>query len=121
MLAMQSLALSYLNRTATKEIIFWKMATINVSELRERAKQIVTAIAFGEVCELESIPGAGSAPGATIESAGVAIKGDYLAKLRMYTTPIIARVKDSKTFIDLRTVQPDDDQTLIQALRSLNS
>ena len=121
MLAMQSLALSYLNRTATKEIVFWKMATINVSELRERAKQIVTAIGFGEVCELESIPGAGSAPGATIESAGIAIKGDYLAKLRMNTTPIIARVKDSKTFIDLRTLQPDDDQTLIQALRSLNS
>lgn len=119
--SMQSLALSYLNRSANSEILFWKMATISVAELRERAQKIITESEVGAVCELESIPGAGSAPGASISSAGVVIDGDHLAKFRLNTTPIIARVKDSKTFIDLRTVQPVDDEVLIQALSSLRA
>ncbi|NDD72948.1 MAG: hypothetical protein EBZ52_07235, partial [Actinobacteria bacterium] len=68
-------------------------------------------------CALDSIPGAGSAPGATIASIGIVINGDHLTKLRMNETPIIARVKDNKTFLDLRTIQPEDDEIVAQALR----
>jgi hypothetical protein len=39
--------------------------------------------------------------------------------LRKHDVPIIARVKDSKTFIDLRTVRPQDDAVLVSALKSL--
>ena len=119
MVAMQSLAMSYLNRSATRDIAFWKMATISTSDLQSRAEKIVAAAKIGEVCALDSIPGAGSAPGATIASIGIVINGDYLAKLRMNATPIIARVKDDKTFLDLRTIQPDDDEIVVQALRRL--
>ena len=35
----------------------------------------------------------------------------------MNETPIIARVKDNKTFLDLRTIQPEDDEIVAQALR----
>ena len=119
MLSMQSLALAYLDRTVTTEITFWQMATIPVSELQLRAEKIISASGVGEVCALDSIPGAGSAPGATIASAGIVIAGDHLAKLRKHDVPIIARVKDSKTFIDLRTVRPQDDAVLASALKSL--
>ncbi len=119
MVAMQSLAMSYLNRSATRDIAFWKMATISTSDLQSRAEKIVAAAKIGEVCALDSIPGAGSAPGATIASIGIVINGDYLTKLRMNATPIIARVKDDKTFLDLRTIQPDDDEIVVQALRRL--
>ena len=119
MISMQSLALSYLARTATSEIAFWKMASISVAELQLRAEKIISAAHIGEVCSLDSIPGAGSAPGATIASAGVVIVGDHLAKLRNRELPIVARVKDSKTFFDLRTVRNEDDHLLIEALRSL--
>ena len=119
MIAMQSLALSYLGRTVTADVAFWKMANIAVSELQLRAEKIIKAAQVGEVCSLDSIPGAGSAPGATIASAGVVIAGDHLAKLRNRTLPIIARVKDSKTYFDLRTVRSEDDQLLIDALRNL--
>jgi hypothetical protein len=37
----------------------------------------------------------------------------------MNETPIIARVKDSQTFLDLRTIQPDDDEIVIRALQRL--
>jgi L-seryl-tRNA(Ser) seleniumtransferase len=119
MLAMQSLAMAYLGRTATKEIAFWKMATIATADLQSRAVKIVEAAKTGEVCALDSIPGAGSAPGATIDSFGIVINGDHLTKLRMNDTPIIARVKDNKTFLDLRTIQPDDDEIVVRALQRL--
>ena len=119
MFAMQSLAISYLGRTATNDIAFWKMATIAITELQSRAEKIIAATKTGEICMLDSIPGAGSAPGATIASIGIVVNGDYLSKLRMYDTPIIARVKDNKTFLDLRTIQPDDDAIVVQALQRL--
>ncbi|MFM8779101.1 MAG: L-seryl-tRNA(Sec) selenium transferase, partial [Acidimicrobiaceae bacterium] len=119
MFAMQSLAMAYLGRTATKEIAFWKMATITTADLQSRAEKIVKAAKTGEVCTLKSIPGAGSAPGATIDSFGIVINGDHLTKLRMDETPIIARVKDNKTFLDLRTIQPDDDEIVVRALQRL--
>jgi L-seryl-tRNA(Ser) seleniumtransferase len=119
MIAMQSLALAYLGRTVTADVAFWKMANIAVTELQLRAEKIIKAAQVGEVCSLDSIPGAGSAPGATIASVGVVIAGDHLAKLRSRQLPIIARVKDSKTYFDLRTVRSEDDQLLIDALRNL--
>jgi len=117
MFAMQSLAMSYLNRTATKEIAFWKMATLSQADLQARAEKIIDTAKLGEICALDSIPGAGSAPGATIASIGIVINGDHLTKLRMNDTTIIARVKDNKTFLDLRTIQPEDDEIVAQALR----
>ena len=119
MLAMQSLAMSYLNRSATKDIAFWKMATISSADLQSRAEKIIAATKTGEICALNSIPGAGSAPGATIDSFGIVIDGDYLTKFRMNATPIIARVRDNKTFLDLRTIQPEDDEIVIRALQRL--
>ena len=116
MISMQSLALSYLGRTATTDVAFWKMASTSVAELKLRAEKIITASQVGEVCLIESIPGAGSAPGASIASAGVVVAGDHLAKLRNRQLPIIARVKESKTYFDLRTVRSEDDHLLIDAL-----
>ena len=120
MVSLQSLALAYLRRTATSEIAFWKMATTSVFELKTRAESIITESGVGEVCELESIPGAGSAPGATIASVGVVIAGDHLKKLRGHQVPIIARVKDAKTYFDLRTVRKQDDHLLVDALRDIS-
>ncbi|NBY45357.1 MAG: hypothetical protein EBQ64_05220 [Acidimicrobiia bacterium] len=74
---------------------------------------------IGEICALDSVPGAGSAPGATIDSIGIVVNGDQLTKLRMNETPIIARVRDNKTFLDLRTIQPDDDEIVVRALQQL--
>jgi len=119
MLALQSLCLAYLNKTATKEIPFWKMAAISVEDLRARAQAIVAATKNHEVCQVDSLPGAGSAPGATIKSFGVVVRGDHLRELRSNSTPIIARVKDGRTFLDLRTVQPEDDEIVVRALNNL--
>jgi hypothetical protein len=52
-------------------------------------------------------------------SHGVVLDGDGLAALRAHSTPVIARVREGRTHLDLRTVFPHDDTIVIDALRSL--
>tara|TARA_Y100000590_G_C15319424_1_gene863403 strand:+ start:385 stop:585 length:201 start_codon:yes stop_codon:yes gene_type:complete len=54
-----------------------------------------------------------------IPSAGLALAGDRVAELRAGSPPIIARVADNTTVIDLRTVHPDDDPIVTSAVAAL--
>jgi L-seryl-tRNA(Ser) seleniumtransferase len=111
--ALQEVALTYLRRDGLA-LPFWRMASVPVAELRARAE----ALGVGEVVSTESLPGAGSLPGTTIPSAGVAVAGDHLARLRACEPAVIARVRDERTVCDLRTVDPADDELLASALRA---
>ena len=117
--ALQQTALAYLHRTVTTDIAFWRMVDQPLDELRRRAVQIVSASAVGEVADTESLPGAGAAPGVTIPSAGVAIAGDHLDVLRAHDPPIVGRARDGRTVLDLRSVDPHDDDVLVAALSAL--
>lgn len=118
--SLQQLALSYLRKTVCDDVPFWKMATVSLDELDRRAHHIVTAAKRGQVVDCLALPGAGSTPGSTIPSRGISVTGDHLADLRAHRPPIIGRVTDRQTLIDLRSVHPDDDPTLVAALRSLS-
>ena len=111
--AVQEVAMSYLRRDGAA-IPFWRMATVPAAELRRRAEAL--AVSAGEVVACESVPGGGSAPGVTIPSWGVAVGGDRTAALRAHEPPVIARVADGRTVLDLRTVDPADDAVLADAL-----
>ena len=65
----------------------------------------------------EAVPGAGSAPGVTMASVAVRVAGDHTAALRAATPPVIARTRDGATLLDLRSIEPDDDRHVAQALR----
>jgi L-seryl-tRNA(Ser) seleniumtransferase len=109
--ALQDVALAYLRRDG-QAIPFWRMATVPVAELRARAG----ALGVGVVIEASSVPGGGSTPGLEIPSAGVALDGDHTAALRRHDPPVIARVQDGRTVLDLRTVDPADDQHVAAAV-----
>jgi hypothetical protein len=47
------------------------------------------------------------------------LAGDQRAKLRHHATPVIARTVANTTYIDLRSVHPDDDSIIIDAVNSL--
>lgn len=117
--SLQQVVLSYLNRSVCPNVPFWQMATASIDELDGRANQIVASTKRGRVVDTLSLPGAGTAPGATIPSRGIAIDGDHLVALRAHNPPIIGRVADQQTIIDLRSVHPEDDQNLIAALQLL--
>jgi len=109
--ALQQTALAYLRRDGDA-IPFWRMAAVPADELRRRA----AALGVGNVVETEAVPGGGSAPALVIPSAGVALDGDRSASLRACDPPIVARVHEGRTVLDLRTVDPADDLLLTKAL-----
>jgi L-seryl-tRNA(Ser) seleniumtransferase len=115
--SLQETALTYLAGRAGTDVAFWRMVATPVDRLRRRAATIVAASGIGVVVETEALPGAGSAPGVTIASAGIALDGDHLVALRSDDVlPIIARSRDGRTVIDLRSVDPADDTAIIDAL-----
>ncbi len=118
--ALQTTALTYLDKRAATDIAFWKMVATPIAELQARAESIVEAIQAAHpsarVESTEALPGAGSAPGVTMPSVGVVIDGDLLEPLRQFATPVIARSRGDRTSLDLRSIDPADDQLVIDAL-----
>jgi L-seryl-tRNA(Ser) seleniumtransferase len=117
--ALQSTVLSFLRRDVTTAVPFWRSVAVPVDDLRGRAHAIATAAGRGDVVDLDALPGAGSLPGVTIPSAGIALDGDHLSALRTARPPVIARVREQRTLLDLRAVDPEDDGVLAGAIRSL--
>jgi L-seryl-tRNA(Ser) seleniumtransferase len=116
---LQQVALSYLARTVADDIAFWRMVDQPVAVLRDRADKIVAVSGVGAVGEVDSLAGAGSAPGVVIPSWGVVVDGDHLADLRAHEPPVIARVREGRTYLDLRSVDPSDDDIVAGALATL--
>lgn len=115
--SLQDLALAYLRRDVDA-VPFWRMAALSNKQLRQRAE----ALDVGDVCDLEAVPGGGTLPGVTIPSVGISLAGDHGAALRNGAdgrAPIMARVADGATLLDLRTVDPADDAAVAAAIRAL--
>jgi L-seryl-tRNA(Ser) seleniumtransferase len=91
------------------------MATTPVGSLEARAANL----GVGTPVACISVPGGGSLPGQSIPSAGVRIDGDHSAALRAGDPPVVARVHDGATIVDLRTVDPADDLLLAKALAAV--
>lgn len=115
--ALQDVATAYLDRTADR-LPFWRMATVSVDSLRARATALVGETGVGNVVDCSSVPGGGTLPSVEIPSVGIALDGDRVDALRAHRTPVIARVVDGRTVLDLRTVEPADDPLVAAALTS---
>jgi L-seryl-tRNA(Ser) seleniumtransferase len=117
---LQETALSYL-RGDGRAIPFWRMATIELEELRRRADAIAAGAPAGVRGPVDcfAVAGGGSLPGLDLPSAGVALDGDHTAALRAWDPPIVSRVEAGSTILDLRTVDPADDPILSCALTTV--
>jgi L-seryl-tRNA(Ser) seleniumtransferase len=124
--ALQETALAYLRRDGMA-IPFWRMAATPVDTLVRRAEAL--ALAAGSdtggpavaVCPTMAVAGGGSVPGQELPSAGLSLEGDHARALRANDPPVLARVRDGETILDLRTVDPADDPVLAKALAGLLS
>ncbi len=125
--SLQDTALTYLDKRAAIDIAFWRMVDRPVADLRRDADAIVGrlvdefGVAPGDVraAPMDALPGAGSAPGVTIPSHGIVLRGDHLAGLREAPMPIIARARGAETSLDLRTIDPIHHQTIVFAIARL--
>lgn len=119
--ALQDLALVWLDRRVTDEVPFWRMVAEPTDRLEARATELAAHHPTATAVPTQALPGAGSAPGASIPSFGVELPGDHLAALRDHEPPVIGRVRDDRTVLDLRSVDPADDTVLATALGRLST
>jgi L-seryl-tRNA(Ser) seleniumtransferase len=101
---------------------FWRMATLRHDELAARHHRVVAACGIGEVVDDASLPGAGSVPGETIPSPAIRLAGRGDAAWKALVAgrpPIVGRRREGALSLDLRTVDPTDDDLIAAALARL--
>ena len=111
---------------ALREIPALAQLTCSVAELRDRAVAIRSSVRTTDgiltalsIVDSDASVGGGAFPTARIPSVALAISGDAAQlerRLRGGNPPVIARVSDGRLLIDLRTIAPHEDTTLIAAL-----
>jgi L-seryl-tRNA(Ser) seleniumtransferase len=105
------------------DIPFWAMATASPDELRARLEKLLAGSgAVGVIRSGESVPGAGSVPGATMPSPVLVVQepsADLLwDRLLMSDLPVIARRETGEVILDLRTVPSQLDDVLTLTLQA---
>jgi L-seryl-tRNA(Ser) seleniumtransferase len=116
----------YLKGEAPIKIPVWRMISLPLSEIDRRAKLWIVNLGDKvSVINGESVIGGGSLPGATLPTRLVAIgnpnkpnQAQKLARnLRSQTVPIVGRINENVLLLDPRTVDPKDDEIVIQGLK----
>ena len=110
----------YVAGEAESTVPVWQMLGWSVADLRARAERICADTSAGLVDSTASI-GGGSLPGETLPSVSLALAtadaDDLARRLRMGTPRVFSIIRDGAVLIDLRTVQPRQDQMLAESLR----
>jgi len=117
----------YLEPERLTEIPFFSMLSAGRDELIARAESLCASLrgrANAEVAPVMTAAtiGGGSFPGCEIPSAGVSVlargrSADALcAALRRGRPPVVGRIDGRTLILDLRTVRPDEDSVLADAL-----
>ena len=129
MAALSATMLHYIRDEPTQKVPIWRMISASLDELTARASEWrESAGAWAEVVESRAAIGGGSLPGETVESVALRLDcdalgknaEDVLASLRQSPTPIVARIEDDDVLLDVRTVLPDQDASMVETLKRLN-
>ncbi len=109
-----------------------RMLRLPAADIEKRAqalKREVESKASGLVLQItdgQSVVGGGAAPAATLPTRLLAVTceglsaDEFAARLRACNPPIVARVEEGRVLLDLRTVFPEQDELVVQALLSIS-
>lgn len=119
----------YLQGEAVAEIPCLQMLTRTVAELEPRAFRLQETLAkkLGEQAQVEVVStwaqlGGGSLPGYSIDSRAVALvvkdlsSAELERRLRTGEPALFTRVQKDRVLLDLRTVRPREEQSVVQAI-----
>jgi L-seryl-tRNA(Ser) seleniumtransferase len=115
---------AYLTGEVTR-IPFWRMALAGAEDIQVRAKAVVAGLpdsgAQVEVVSGFSTTGGGSAPTSRISTSLIRVEPSggasaLAAALLDHDPHVVARIQDGNVVLDLRTVDPNDDTVVAQAL-----
>ncbi|MCF6743193.1 L-seryl-tRNA(Sec) selenium transferase [Blastococcus sp. KM273128] len=97
-----------------------QMLAADVADLRERARALAARLVAGGVTavavDADSRVGGGGAPEHPLPGAAVSLPPEFAEPLRLGATPVVGYVEDGRTLLNLRSVPPDGDATLADAV-----
>ena len=113
---------AYLTGTYEKEIPIWNMISINESVLADRAETWRSKTGVGTVERSTSTIGGGSLPGQTLPTSVLSINPsgsaqNFVRCLRESPVAVVARIENNRIMLDPRTVLPDQDNAVIEAIK----
>jgi L-seryl-tRNA(Ser) seleniumtransferase len=97
------------------EIPAMRMIRLTPEAIRHRAERLAAQIPGAVVEPGESVIGGGSTPDIALPTWLISVDADE-KKLRAHDPAIVARTENNRVLIDLRTVFPEEEGALIQAL-----
>lgn len=116
----------YLTGEYRKNLPVFVMLSQTRAEIKDRTVKLYGKIKNEnmtmEIIEGDSYAGGGSAPGEPIPTVLLALThkkltaSEFAAKLRTSNPPVIARIEYNRVLLDLRTVFPDEENTLVSIL-----
>jgi L-seryl-tRNA(Ser) seleniumtransferase len=92
----------------------------DLATLRVRASRVVAAVAGlvdAAVVDSDGAVGGGGAPEVPLPSAAVAVPEGLAAPLRVGTPAVVGRVERGRLLLDLLAVAPEEDDSLVEAVR----
>ncbi len=125
--ALTATLLHYLRKEAEEKIPVWRMISATEGAVKERAeKWNASAGSGGEVVASRSAIGGGSLPGETLPTWCLALEHPLASggpealtrRLRHGSPPVMARIEGDRTLLDPRTVLPEEEADLSQALKN---
>jgi L-seryl-tRNA(Ser) seleniumtransferase len=124
--ALEATLMDYLSDTA-ESIPIVRMLRASPAEILERCERIADQLSStdlaADVVPALSLIGGGTAPAARLASSAVALRHNVLQPqellhvLRQLDPAVIGRISDDRVLLDLRTVEPEFDATLVSLLR----
>ena len=123
--ALEATLLAYIKRDHDAVPVL-RMMRLSKDEIARRAEKIISSAESPrlklDLLDGESVIGGGAAPSAVLPTRLIALTHSHLsadelnARLRAHTPPVIARVEEGRVLLDLRTVFPEQDAVLVEAL-----
>jgi L-seryl-tRNA(Ser) seleniumtransferase len=125
---------SFARDAAFDEIPTLRMLAMTFEEVDQRAKELVAKIEHlkidgvsMEIVHGDSAIGGGAGSGVKLETSLIAIRHSKLspveiaAALRRSNPPVVGRIINDVVVLDLRTVDENDEELVLEAIRSIDS
>jgi len=107
------------------------MMRLTKEEIGQRAQAIARQVSSSklsvELIDGESVIGGGAAPSSVLPTRLLALgcvglgADEFAAGLRASDPPVVARVEEGRVLLDLRTVFPAQDETIVATLHRISS
>ena len=114
---------AYLKGSYETDIPIWTMISMNESQIMARAERWQQKTGVGVIVSSRSTIGGGSLPGQTLPTTVLSIRPEinpdqFMYFLRDAKLAVIGRIENEKILLDPRTVIPEQDDAVIEAVIS---